>query len=420
MYGSQEDIKYNQKLFFVDGITFMPSMALLSATAVVPFFLNHLGASTFQIALATAMTMVCVFISQPFFGFIASRSAIMNKTFSKILFIQRVSFLLFVLLIPVLSGHNAVMINVFLVFWCVFNFFVGSYAVFFTPLIIKLLPPDKRGALRGFGLAIGSLLGFGASALMPMIFRYITFPYSYMVILGLGIGFLLVNATLFYLLRQSKDMEPNEPMSMGQYLKKMPEAVSESPPFRAMILACVFVAIANAVLPFYTLYGIREFNATESHVAIFAGLAILAGAVAHIFFGFLLDKFGARVNAAISACLIIAAGAMALISSSLTLLFVSWFFANVGQTFFMTSVSLLTGEISPKAKIPLYAGVFTTISTALSALIVLVIAPVLENLGFIPVFAIVLACGVISLAINVLVLRKRMAVGVGAGADGVA
>jgi len=54
MYGSQKDIKHNLLLFFVDGVVFTPAMTLISVTAVIPYFLAQLGASTFQIALAAS------------------------------------------------------------------------------------------------------------------------------------------------------------------------------------------------------------------------------------------------------------------------------------------------------------------------------------------------------------------------------
>ena len=145
MYGSQKDIRHNLKMFVMDGVSFMPSLALISITAVIPFFLDQLGATTFQIALAASMTMICALLTQPLFGVIASRSKIMNRTFGKILFLQRSIFLIFIVLIPVFAGADALLVNLFLIFWGIFNLFAGSYAVFHTPLVLKLLPPDKRG-----------------------------------------------------------------------------------------------------------------------------------------------------------------------------------------------------------------------------------------------------------------------------------
>jgi len=409
MYGSQKDIRHNLKVFVIDGISFMPSLAFISITAVIPFFLYQLGASTFQIGLATTLTLVCAFLTQPFFGFIASRSTVMNRTFGKILLLQRLIFLLFVLLIPVFSSEHALLVNLFLIFWAIFNLFVGSYTIFHTPLVLKLLPPDKRGAIRGMGHAIGSFIGVGMTALIPVLLLRFAFPYNFMVVFGLGTFFLLANALIFFLMRQSKDAVPNEPMGLGQYIKEMPSSIRENPAFRAMIITCLFLAIANAVLPYYTLYAIRVFSATEAHIATLTGLAILSGAIAIVGFGYIADRYGPRVVAIMVACLIIAAGAIALTTNSLNFLFVAWVLANVGNSGFPLIITLLLGEVSPAQKLPLYVGVHTTISMALSAVIVLLLAPALEHVGFTPLFALVLICGILSLLANVCILKKRLA-----------
>jgi len=396
-------------MFFIDGISFMPSLALISMTAVIPYFLDQLGASTLQLALATSMTMMCVFLTQPIFGYIASHSAVMYKTFGKILLMQRFSFLLFILLIPVFAGRDAALINLFLFFWCIFNLFIGSYTVFHTPLVIRLLPPDKRGTVRGIGFAVGSLLGVGMSALIPIILGRIAFPYNYMVIFSLGLFFLFINAIVFFFMRQVKNPVPNEAMGIIQYIKNMPASIKENPAFRSMILTCLFLAVANSILPFYTLYAIRVFHATETHIAILAGLGILSGAIAHTVLGYVVDKLGPRIVAVIVACLLITASTLALTTNSLTLLFVVWVMANVGNNGTMIAVSLLIGEVSPTAKLPLYVGVYFTISTATSAILILLLAPVLENFGFTTLFFIVFTCGLTSLLINVFALRKRLA-----------
>jgi MFS family permease len=176
-----------------------------------------------------------------------------------------------------------------------------------------------------------------------------------------------------------------------------------------MIITVIFLAIAHSILPYYTLYAIRVFSASEAHVATFAGIAILSGAIANISFGVIVDRYGPRIVAVIGACLIMLAGALALATNSLNILFVIWLLANISNISFVSAVSLLLGEISPPAKLPLYVSVYTTISTALSAVIVLVLAPILENFGFMPLFAIVFVCGASSLLLNVFVLRKRTA-----------
>ena len=409
MYGSQKDIRHNLKMFVIDGISFMPSVAFISITSVIPFFLDQLGATTFQIALAATMTLVCALLSQPLFGVIASRSTVMNRTFGKILLLQRLTFLLFIFLIPLFSDQHALLVYLFLIFWAIFNVFAGSYTIFHTPLVIKLLPPDKRGAIRGVGHAIGSFIGVGMTALIPWLLLRFIFPYNFMLVFAFGLFFLFINAFVFFFMRQSKDVVPNETMGLLKYIKEMPTSIKENASFRAMILTCLFLAIANAVLPYYTLYAIRTFAATEGDIATLTALAILFGALAIVGFGYIADRRGPRIVAVIAACFVIAAGLLALTTHSLHFLFVAWVLANISNSGFPIIVTLLLGEVSPTAKLPLYVGVQTTISMAISTIIVLLLAPALEHISFIPLFALVLVCGLLSLFANLFILKKRLA-----------
>ena len=383
-------------------------MTLISISAVIPYFLEQLGATTFQIALAASLSLICNFVTQPFFGYLASHSSAMHKTFGKILFLQRIIFLVFVLGIPLFAGIGSVLVWMFLFFWALFNLFVGSYGVFYTPLMLKLLPPEKRGTVRGMGMAIGACLGVGAAALIPVILGRISFPYNYVTAFSLGLLFLFIDALIFFFMRQHEDVVPNIPMSIVQYIREMPSTIRKNAPFRAMILTCMFLVVSNSLLSYYTLYAIRVFSAVESQIATLAALAVISGAVGHICFGIIVDRWGPKTTSIISAVFVILAGAIALFTNTLNFLFVAWAFANLGNSAYNFSASLLLGEVSPFGKLPLYVGVDATISLALSSMVLLLLAPVLESIGFMVIFATVLACGVFSLLINLFVLRRQL------------
>ena len=410
MYGTKQDIKRNQILFFLDGMMFTPAMTFISIATVIPFFLEYLGASTFQIAMAASLVFICTFMSQPLLGSFASRVRVLAKTFGWILLMQRLIFMAFVLTIPLLAVNPSLLIWVFLFFWAVFNVFVGSYSVFFTPLLLKLLPPDKRGTFRGIGHAIGSLTGVGMAALIPVIINNIAFPNNFVVIFAAGNIFLLANASLWFMMKEPEDAEPRIPLSIIQYLKGIPSSVREDALFRSMIIMCTFLVVANALLPYYTLYAIREFQATEAHIAVLTALAVISAAVAHIVIGIIVDRYGPVITSVIAACFIILAGILALLTNSLHFLYIAWVFANLGNISYIISMSLLFDKVTSSAKLPLYVGVLTTISMALSSAAILLLAPVLERIGFNFLFAIVLICGASSLAINLLVFKKHLAI----------
>ena len=409
LYGSERNIKHNLFLFFIDGIAFTPAMTLISITTVIPYFLTHLGASNFQIALAISIPLICNFVGQPFFGFVATHSRVMNKTFGNILLLQRLIFLGFVLCIPLFARTGTIFVWIFLFCWSVFNFFVGSYGVFYTPLMLNLLPPDKRGVIRGMGDAVGSGLGLAVAALIPLLLGRFAFPVNYTLIFSFGSLFLIMDAIIFYFMRQHEHVTPNLPMSIVQYLREMPFSIRTNVPFRAFILTSMFLVAANSLLPYYTLYAIRVFKATESHIAIFAGLAVISNAVGYIVFGAITDRRGPNKTMILAAIFVLLAGAIALSTKSLGMLFVAWALANIGNTGYSLTSSILLGAVSPLTKLPLYVGVQTTISLALSSAVLLLLAPIMESIGYVLLFATVFACGLFSLLINLFILQKQLA-----------
>jgi len=410
MFGTRKDIKYNLTLFFLDGMLFMPAMTLIAISTVIPFFLEYLGASTLQIAIAAALALICAFMAQPLFGSIASRTRVLAKTFGWILVLQRAIFLVFAICIPILAVNPPLLVWIFMFFWGVFNIFAGSYSVFFTPILLKLLPPEKRGALRGIGFVIGSLFGAGlARFFIPEIINRVAFPYSFTIIFVTGTIILMLDAILFLLMREHEDVEPRVPLSILQFIKGIPSTIREDALFRSMIIMCTFLVIANALLPYYTVYAIRDFYATEAHVATLATLAIISAAISHIIFGIIVDRYGPVPTAIITAILIIAAGTVALTTNSLYALYVAWVLANIGNICYIITAGLLLDKVVSSGKMPMYVGVLTIISMALSSAVLLLLAPILENIGFTLLFVVVLVCGIAGLAVNLLVFRKHLA-----------
>jgi len=407
-YGNVRDIRRNLVLFFLDGAFYMPAMTLISITAVIPYFLDQAGASAVQIGLAASTALFCSFLLQPVFGHIASHARSPHRTFAYILLTQRAIFQIFVFCIPVFARSGQVMVWSFLVFWAVFNLFVGSYNVFYTPMVVRLLPPHQRGSARGLGFALGSLVGLGAAMLIPVVLSRVLYPYNYMLVFSGGSLLLLIDAALFLLLRQPADAVPTTPMRVVQYVKEMPLSVRTNAPFRAAVLTCLFPVVAGALLTYYTLYAIRDFGATEAQVGVLAALAVAAAAVGYVVFGFAVDRFGPRRVVAAAAILIAMAGVLALTTHSLFLLYVAWVLANLGNSSYGVSAVPLIGSVSPAEKLPLYAGVHSVITQAASAVVLLALAPALEFVGFLPLFAVVFSCGAASLVINQAVLRRRL------------
>jgi len=407
-FGEPKELKRNIILYFFDGMTFMASFALISITTVIPFFLETLQASTFQFALATAVTTIGMLIGKPFFGAMASRAKFLSKTFAKILFTQRLTLLLFVLMMPMLARDAGLMIWVFILFWAIFCLLSGCYMVFNVPLILKLLPPHKRAGMRGVGQGIGNIIGLGLAGSIPIIVENFSYPYNFMILFGLGLIFLFLNATGFWLMKEHEDVEPRVSMKLHEYLKAIPVSLKEDGTFRAMVLSCMFMLIGVSLIPFYTLYGIRSFTMGADQIALLATLAILSAIGVNISFGFIIDRFGPVKVSPVAAVCIVTSGLILLITKELPFFYGAWVLINVAQFCYMKSTNLMLGDVSPSGKTPLYVGVLFMISMAVSSIVVLGLAPLMELAGFSILFVLVVICGGLGLFYNVFVFQRRL------------
>ncbi|TGO05137.1 MFS transporter [Serinibacter arcticus] len=408
-YGGRRAVRRNAFLFFLDGVTFQPSLALISMAAVVPLLLEHLGASTAQFAIATSVVSVGTFISQPYFVSLCSRSRRMGKTFARVLLLQRFLFLAFVLAMPLLASHHGLMTWVFLASWTIFNVLAGSGTLFNVPLVLKLLPPRKRAGLRGVGMAGGSIIALAATALIPITIARIPFPGSYMVLFGIGLVFLFANAAGFWFMDERDDVEPRVPMKVSEYLRDVPGTLRHDATFRAMVTSCVFLVVANSLLPFYTLHAIRTFAAGEDYVALLASLAIVTGVAVNLTFGFIIDRRGPVALSPIAAVAATAAGVVGLVGHSLAALSVAWVLANVASACYMKTTMLMLGDVSPSGKAPSYVGILFSISMLVSGVVVLALAPLLDAIGFTALFVIVGGCGAVAWFWNARVFQPRLA-----------
>lgn len=407
-FGEPKDIKRNLVLYFFDGVTFMPFMALISVATVIPFFLETLQASTYQFAIATSVTTIGMLIGKPFFGSMASRARLLTKTFAKALFVQRLIFLLYVLMMPLLAFSDPLMIWTFIVFWAIFNLFVGGYMVFSVPIILKLLPPHQRGGVRGVGQAMGSIITLGMAGLIPIILERFSYPYNFMILFLLGLIFLFLNAAGFWLMKEHEDVEPRVGMKVLEYLKAVPVSLKEDATFRAMVLSCMFWIIGISLIPFYTLYAIRGFGIAGEQIALLTTLAILSAIVVNVIFGFVIDRFGAvRVSPTIGV-FIIMSGLIPLLTNHIIFFYAGWILVNMGNISYIKATNLMFGDVSPSGKSPLYVGVVFMISMSLSSLVVLGLAPVIEAFGFAIIFVIVAVCGGLGLFYNVFVFQRRL------------
>lgn len=380
----------NYILLFLDKVAFINAMAFISINAVIPYFLNQLGANTFLISLATILASLAVLITQPIFSKLAMRLPYKTKAFFKILMIQRFIFLIFVVFIPFIATKSPkVMIIMFLLAWGSFNIFVGSYGPFFTSILQKLISSELRGRLSGFGLAVGSVIAVGSSALIGILLNNFTYPYNYTIIFAIGILILFADAFLFHFMEvEAPDKLTNKDFGYLQYFKEIPRVMKKNRKYSAIVAgACLFVT-ANISLTYYSLYAIRSFHAGATEIAVFSAITMIINVIANIALGIVADKFGHKLVLQYSAISGIAAGIIIIATSGIFSVYAAFALSSLCSCGYQLSCSMLIIEEVPKDELPVYISINSIVSLILSTFVMLVSSLIIDRISFTPVFVV--------------------------------
>jgi MFS family permease len=390
----------NYLLMFWDPISFVAAMAFISINTVIPNFLNKLGASAFQISLASALCSIGPFLAQPIFAQAAMGVPKKSKAFARLLFTQRCMFLLYVILIPLIYRYLPdLSVVAFLFFWGVFNFFVGSYSPFYMSVLAKVIPGNQRGRLQGYATAAGNILALGSAFMVGVFLKRLTFPHSYAWIFGSGAFLLILNAWGFALIEENPDKTERKAINYFKYISEIPHALRTNKSYARAVLGNSFHVIANIALSFYSLAAIRKFDIGAEQIALFAGIGVLVNIFGSAIFGVIGDRIGHRYVLMITACLSILAPVLVLSIHSLTVIYISFALSSLAAGGYSLSSGVNIINHSPETHVPLYVSMNTMLTLIASSVVTLIVGALIDLFSFTPLFVITAVCGLVSLLI---------------------
>lgn len=385
----------NYFLLFLDTVLYTNAMAFLSINAVIPYFLNKLGASTIEISLASVLVSVCALITQPLFSGMVLKLKYKLKPFVKILFTQRIIFLIFVMFIPIISKISpTLMIVMFLIFWGMFNLFVGSYSPFYNLIMSKLVPLNKRGRLLGFAGAFGNFIAIATSMLIGILLKNVSYPYNYTIIFLLGIVVLLLDVLDFNLMKDDvPDKVADKEINYVEYLKLLPNILKNNNKFAHMVAGFTFCTVTNVSLAFYTLYAIRTYHAGATEIAVFTSITVLVNIFASMILGVIADKFGHKYVLQVSALCGLGAGIIVISIAGIG----SVYFAFILTTFctcgYNLSSNMLVIQEAPRDELAMYISANMLITQIISSIALLLSGYVIDKFSFKPIFLLTIITG---------------------------
>lgn len=388
--------KRNFLLMFMDTVLFTNAMTFLSIHVIITYFLTTLGATTFEIGLANAIVSIGAFISQPVYAKKVINLPMKLKTFVRILLTQRIFLLLFVCSIPVFAeSQPRLMVILFLIFWAIFSWFIGSYGPFYMSVFAKMIAQNQRGRLRGYSGSVANLLALGSALLASLLLKEIPFPYNYTIIFAIGAIILIADALVFAFMKEEPDQVNPIRINYIQYFLAIPVIFRENRKFMIMVIGFTFIMISQVTIAYYALYAVRVFDAGAYEIGLLAAITGLVNILGNIAFGIMADKYSHRLIVVISSALGAVAGFLVIGIPYMWAVYVAYALTNLCLSGYNLSGGILIIENVQKEKLPMCISINSMITLVVSSVVTVGSSFLVDQISFTSVFIIAGAAGII-------------------------
>lgn len=359
----EENYRWNFTVNALDGASWWFGMSFISSAVILPLYVTHFTDNPLLIGLIPFFSSAGYLLPQLFTANVIEQAP--KKKFFPVtigFFLERVPIFL---LAPsayflATSRPDAALAAFFILFaWHTFG--AGLIVVGWQDMIAKLIPVDKRGRFFGITYFIGNGTGVLGALAVPFVLDKFTFPIGYVISFAIASVLIFLSWVFLSLTREPAVKSSKPRVSQLEYLRSLPEVLQRDHNFRMYLLSQIIFSLSGMAVGFLVVYTVKTWNMPDSAASGFTIALQIGLTLANLFFGFLADRKGHKLNLQI--CM-----AVSVISLILTILAPSplWFFlifflrgAVISGTF-ISGISIVY-EFTEAENRPTYIGLANTI-----------------------------------------------------------
>jgi MFS family permease len=406
----QENVRYNVAVNIIDASIFGLALGLASNMTVLPLFIASLTDNTTLIGLIASIQMIGWQLPQIL---TAKRVARLGryKPMAVIMSInERIPFLILAvvaLMLPTLGTSLTMILTFILVSWQAVG--GGLTGTAWQSMISKIIPKQQRGAFWGAQTAgLNMLMALGMFTAGQLLERF-EYPGNYALCFFLAGVAAMVSMGFLAMTRESeretfphKDDEDEAPALSWSHVGTILRGDRN---LWAFIGARFLAQFGWMAVAFYTIFGVREFDMSESIAGMMFAVLTLSATVANPILGWLGDRWGHRQVFAVSLLVLAGSALLAAAATSMTWLYAVSALAGIGNVGIWTTGMTMTVEFGTDDDRPYYIGVINTLMSP-AALIAPFIGGVLaDSIGFDATFIFAAMASVTTALILLFVVR---------------
>ncbi|MGI5898995.1 MAG: MFS transporter [Christensenellales bacterium] len=399
--------KRNYKFMIAESSLFWVAAAFIDGNTVVSVFIHQYTGSMQLAGLSAVIRTFSFMLAQFLMGMVQVEIADKMKAMRMLALFSRGLPLLMVpaLLSPLSDFFSAGLLVVLL---GLFFFGDGCLALIWTNLTARTIPDKFRGQMIGNSQMLAGVLSIAAGFLIKFILSGSLEPdIKYSIIFGICGTLFCLNTVFIFLLRDREDMQPQvrRRYSLRQYIGAFAPIWNSEPRIRKVIICRAIYAMALMASPLVVLFGTSSLNMTTSQTSSMVYIQMSGMFIGGFFWGRISRYFmphAIMIGSMFAASLLGAIGVSAYLLGSAALVYSMVFLVGFIQMAWVGYTNELI-RLSNEENRPIIL-VMQSLAQVPAAFGPYFAGLVAEKLGFLPVFAAVLAFGVLGSA---LVLRLR-------------
>jgi MFS family permease len=359
----QRNLRWNFLFNALDGASFWFGMSFISSTVILPLFVSHFTSNPILIGLIPFFGTAGYLLPQLFTANAVERAP--RKKFFPVtigMFTERLPlFLLAPATFFLAIKYPMLALAAFFVLFAWHTFGAGVISVGWQDMIAKLIPVDKRGRFFGITNFLGNGTGILGALAVPFILGKYAFPSGFIISFAIAAAMIFISWIFLSLTREPSVPSTKPPTSQTAYFRTLPEVLRKDRNFRMYLLAQISFALSGMGIGFLVVYSVKTWNLADAIASGFT-IALQVGlTLANLFFGFLADRKGHKLNLEICMGLNTLSLVLAILAPSPLWFFVIFFLRGaINAGTFMSCISIVY-EFTTADNRPTYIGLANTI-----------------------------------------------------------
>jgi MFS family permease len=400
-------VRHNFLALGLDYSCFLIGMSFASQATILPAFAAHLGASNLLIGAIPAVLTLGWFLPSLFAAHHTERLA------WKLPFVLRYTVwerlpMLALAAVGLFLAEPAPQLALGL-FFALILIMAGTGGVLmpaWMDIVWRAIPTTLRGRFFGAANLVASAGGLLGSVVIAWLLSAFAPPRSYGFCFLVGCLFLAFSYIALASTREPAGPSRPDGVPLGSYLRRMPALLRRDPNFSWFLIARGFGTLGMMANGFYTVYGLRAWQAAEWQVGAFTTLFLAGQVTGNLGLGWLADRAGHRLVLVLGVAALAAGNLVALRAVSPETLGPVFVLSGIHFAAIHVSARTILLELAAEeGERPTYVGLANTALAPLNFVAPLAAGVMADRLGFPAVFALAAAFGVAG--VGLLLARVR-------------